>query len=296
VIDQIDIFHLPSQQRQHTLKLGNEHGMVMALSLLAAQGSSLTVVAGYEDGLAVVATLTTQNDWTILYSAKAHSQPILSLDISPDITYFLTSSADAVIAKHPIPALGSDQATASIQLAEPTESVSKSEERSMTQGTGRSLLAAGLQAQAQDDPKGKTLSGQLVETPLKVVNTKHSGQQSLRIRSDGKIFATAGWDSRPRVYSAKTLKEVAVLKWHQSGCYAVALSTIGLENSSESAGLTDKFAPERPVAAQVETEAMIVQAAPPRTTVRSQRLASVQTTHWLAAGSKDGKVSLWDIF
>src|SRR3954453_15313697 len=32
--------------------------------------------------------------------------------------------------------------------------------------------------------------------PTFTLQTKHSGQQSLRVRSDGRIFATAGWDSR----------------------------------------------------------------------------------------------------
>jgi hypothetical protein len=31
-------------------------------------------------------------------------------------------------------------------------------------------------------------------------------------------------------------------------------------------------------------------------TVSQQRLARSKATHWLAAGSKDGRVSLWDIY
>jgi WD40 repeat protein len=48
--------------------------------------------------------------------------------------------------------------------------------------------------------------------PIKTTETKHSGQQSLHVRSDDKIFATAGWDGCVRVYSAKTLRELAVLQ------------------------------------------------------------------------------------
>jgi WD40 repeat protein len=126
-----------------------------------------------------------------------------------------------------------------------------------------------------------------VETqPLKVINTKHSGQQDLKIRSDSKIFATAGWDAKIRVYSVKTMKEVAVLKWHQVGCYAIAFSTIEDEEA-------------KPVTAQEGTPTSGSGAVVPKLvelTVREKRIRHVKTAHWLAAGSKDGKVSLWDIY
>ena len=46
------------------------------------------------------------------------------------------------------------------------------------------------------------------------------------MRSDGNIFATAGWDSRVRIYSTKTMKEVACLKWHKKGVYATVFAEI----------------------------------------------------------------------
>jgi len=110
--------------------------------------------------------------------------------------------------------------------------------------------------------------------------TGHSGQQSLRIRSDCKIFATAGWDGKGRVYSCKTLKEVAVLKWHKEGCQALDFAQIEIhevvedsQNSTSGSGLQSLTS-----------------------TVATRRSSQAQTTHWLALGSKDGKVSLWDIF
>ena len=247
---QIDIFHLPSQARQHTVKLGDKNGMVMALSLLH-QGPTLTLVAGYENGLAAVAQLDDHNRWSVTYQAKCHSQPILSLDVAPDGAFFLTSSADAIIAKHPLPTT----TTTTIQTA-----------------------------------------------PLKTLNTKHAGQQSLRIRSDARLFATAGWDARVRVYSAKTLAEVAVLKWHTAGCYAAAFAAVdspvgddagGAEASSSSSGSSST----QDAAAGAGKE--VAPVAVPRLvemTVREKRERQVRTAHWLVAGSKDGKVSLWDVF
>lgn len=185
------------------------------------------LICGYEDGLAVVYSLPNDAEPgvqpTIVYHHQAHSQPILSLDVSPDGEFFLTAGADSIIAKHPIPAHGS----------------------------------------------------QLETNPVAIINTKHSGQQGLRIRSDGKIFATAGWDGRARVYSASSMKEVAVLKWHEVGCYAIAFAPVATSRSSAGTSESAIIRPE---------------------TVRTRRIRHAETAHWLAAGAKDGKVSLWDIF
>jgi WD40 repeat protein len=58
--------------------------------------------------------------------------------------------------------------------------------------------------------------------PIKSSNTKHSGQTSLQIRRDGRILVSAGWDGVGRVYSATTLRQLAVLKWHGGGLQAAA--------------------------------------------------------------------------
>jgi len=129
--------------------------------------------------------------------------------------------------------------------------------------------------------------------PLKAVNTKHSGQQSLKIRSDSRIFATAGWDSKIRVYSAKTMKEVAVLKWHQVGCYTVAFSSLDDETGDQST------AGSEPSRTQADIPTSTAVTAVPKLvdlSVRDKRIKQAKTAHWLAAGSKDGKVSLWDVF
>lgn len=113
--------------------------------------------------------------------------------------------------------------------------------------------------------------------PQKMNKTKHAGQQDLSIRSDGRIFATAGWDKNVRVYSAKSLKELAVLQWHQEGCYAIA------------------FADLNPITAEVEHSQELV-SSNAMDKFKKDRDAKIHSTHWLAAGSKDGKISLWDVY
>ncbi|KAF3932284.1 hypothetical protein ABW19_dt0204828 [Dactylella cylindrospora] len=208
-------------------------GMPMALKLLHID-SQLTVLAGYESGHAVVFSLNSaSNIWTTTYSARPHSQPVLSLDFTAGSSSFYTSSADALIVKHPIPSSLEDSSS----------------------------------------------------TPSQIVNTHHAGQQGLVVRSDGKVFATAGWDSRIRVYSGKTMKELAVLKWHKEGCYTVGLAKIFDESFEQSSG----GASSSKELAQPDTANMV-------RTIGQQRDDRTRNAHWLAAGSKDGRVSIWEVF
>ncbi|OKL58085.1 ASTRA-associated protein 1 [Talaromyces atroroseus] len=254
----IDIFHLPSERRVSTIPADTsvQTGMVMAIKMLlgnSTQDDLIYMLSGYEDGHVMVhvgrASTEPSKPWTWvkIYASRPHSQPILSLDSvqsegreSQFPQFFYTSSADALIVKHPIPEMSHS-----------------------------SLLLHATPVSVEN-------------TPLKVLNTKHAGQQGLRVRGDQKIFATAGWDARIRVYSCRSVKELAVLKWHTEGCYAVAfagiLSSVSTEDETSeavvSAGQTDS----------------------PLQVVRQQRNQKAQQTHWLAAGSKDGKISLWDIY
>ena len=157
--------------------------------------------------------------------------------ISPCRDHYITSSADANIAKHPLP-------------------------------SDKSIFKPNFK-------------------PTKVVATKHSGQQGLSYRSDGKIFATAGWDTALRIYSGKTLKEVAVLKWHKEGCYSTAFAAVEASHNSATQN-------EPPTVGQGDVHSAHI--ATKTSNVQEKRDETARSTHWLAAGSKDGKVSLWNIY
>ncbi|EGE02295.1 WD repeat protein [Trichophyton equinum CBS 127.97] len=261
----LDIFHLPSEKRLCVISPEKEvnTGMVMALEMfIPPEGEDLYIISGYEEGSAMVHAcrgainrllIAEDNSnsswsWELLYKNRPHSQPILSLDISPcsERRCFVTSSADAMVVKHPIPRLT------------PT---------------------------LEDDV---TNIGSAVESAhLKAVNTKHSGQQGLRIRSDDKIFATAGWDNRIRVYSCRSMKELAVLKWHKEGCYSIAFAQVNTDTGSIGANTTQE---------NKTTDLTIRDEPRSLADIKQQRSIKAQLTHWIAAGSKDGKVSLWDIY
>jgi ASTRA-associated protein 1 len=275
---------LPSETRSHTVS-GDKSvntGMVMAVSIFYS-GTNLTVIAGYESGHTMVTQQTDREGWHILYMSKPHSQPILSLAVDNKISSYIASSADAIIAKHPIPTMSNADTPAT-----QTEPYSLADS-AISSASGSSLLSMSLTSSTSTSRGARPRKIEIQTTPMKMVQTKHSGQQSLKIRSDGKIFATAGWDSRVRVYSVQNLKELAVLKWHKEGCYAVAFADVNIHDGAGEEKGEDEASNEETRAASLIPSAKTL-------TVKGKRDLKAIMTHWLAAGSKDGKVSLWDIY
>ncbi|PNP50727.1 hypothetical protein THARTR1_08348 [Trichoderma harzianum] len=295
----IDIYTLPSQTRMHTIKSSQKNGMAMSLSLFHHQGC-LTLAAAFENGFVSVHRLGSDGSWTMTYRSQAHTQPILSIDVHPSREYFFTSAADALIAKHPIP-ISPQEVDADF---EPDQRVTEVVEPHQS-STGNSLLSAALSDAAASETRPKRKKLKEWEHPLKVINTKHSGQQNLKVRSDGKLLATAGWDSKIRIYSARTLKELAVLSWHKVGAYAVAFATVDepspLSNPPENAQSTPSEQPaennaKEATSASPQAQQTVSLIKGPGMSVKDRRLQLAKTAHWIAAGAKDGKVSLWDIY
>ncbi|KAF2143902.1 uncharacterized protein K452DRAFT_247403 [Aplosporella prunicola CBS 121167] len=146
------------------------------------------------------------------------------------------------------------------------------------------LPAAEMEAAEASAPKPKSKSA------TKTLSTKHAGQQGLTARSDGRLLATAGWDGRVRVYAARSLRELAVLKWHKEGCYAVCFAEVG--GAGADAGSVAQGGGVGGGGDVLITR----EAGTATTTVRRRREDKARSVHWLAAGSKDGKVSLWEIY
>lgn len=295
----VDIYHLPSQKRIHVVKLGSDHGMAMALALVWLSGI-LTLIVAYEDGTAIVTKLENNGSWLEVYRSQCHKQPVLSLGIAPNLEYFFTSSADATIAKHPL--LPRESSFASFIEPGPKAAPPGGKQyfqfvpgdgapdQDTSENKSESLLSAALASQPTGPSSTGALNPKIQTKPLKIVNTKHSGQQGLNVRSDGRVFATAGWDSRIRVYSAKSMQEVAVLRWHPVGCFAVAFADVCVTDVAD-VQPTAVQSNDKEQSADTSLFSKVFE-----NTVKNKRLSQVKNTHWLAAGSKDGKVSLWDVF
>jgi WD40 repeat protein len=254
-----DIFSLPSERRIHSIPPAEEGktGMVMALRILYVN-SALYLIVGTESGLTSVQKLNSNSSqWETTYISKPHTQPVLSLDVT--------------------------STTPSLTTASPSDM------RYFTSSADALITLNPIQK--LDENK-----------PLKTLQTKHSGQQSLNVRSDGKIVATGGWDGRVRVYSAKSLKELAVLKWHKEGVYGVAFAEILAESSVEAEKGKTAHESDEVIKDMGEKNSVVSTAGEQPvipeggSIVRKRREDKAREIHWLAAGSKDGKVSLWEVY
>ena len=303
---------------QHTLVITGYEGGLTAVHLLPKDDNSAIGVA------------------QLIYLSQPHTQPILSLDALPDAMTYFTSGADATIAAHRIPTIAAvvgnqNSAPSDPEVDDPPVSI-PSPDFEQTLATGSDTLdeaddppisvpddsslepisfakrpitaaqpqhkgskSGGLSSLLSDAPtplktsraQDSTPPAPAIEPAYKINNTKHAGQQSLSVRSDGRLFACGGWDSRVRIYSAKTLKEVAVLKWHKEGVYAVAFARL-LEDkdlgSNAEAGTTENM------------EGKMAKRETGLSKLQRQREEKMQVKHWVAAGAKDGKISLWELF
>lgn len=61
----------------------------------------------------------------------------------------------------------------------------------------------------------------LTTTVTPFFKCNHGGINFIRIRSDQRIFATAGWDHRVRVFHTRKLKPLAILKHHTESVFSV---------------------------------------------------------------------------
>jgi WD40 repeat protein len=355
--------------------------MVMAVKLAHHSSECLLAIVGYEGGFTALHALSPSSENSavpqlarLMYLSQPHSQPVLSLDASPDGAMYFTSSADAVIAAHRVPELildvddspsqvvvdksegNIDEATVAetntstekspreisvdatpvlpSQVDSPNivesfnndsnsltfskqqvpSSTSTPSELSFTREatpntkvtsspnppkpSGLSSLLSSTPSPVKAKPKPPSALNSVVQPPHKSIQTKHAGQQSLQVRSDGRLLVTAGWDSRVRIYSAKTLKELAVLKWHNEGVYATAFGEIldhasftSLDPASEDGREVPQdqsVVPAKEHGAQQRVSGL--------TKLQQQREWQVQMKHWVVAGAKDGKVSLWEVY
>jgi WD40 repeat protein len=288
----VDIFHLPSSTRKYQLSASPlfKGGMIMALSIFHHPNTEhLTVVAGFESGHTSV-TVLDSGTWKTVYVAKAHPQPLLSLDISANKDFYYTSSADATICKHLIPSTPPTLSSTSFS----TNSASSSFITSTP-----SLLSASFASATKSTPSS-TPKKLLVTEPEKILNTKHAGQQSLRLRNDGRIFATAGWDGRVRVYDSAKMREVAVLKWvagDGGGVYSIAFADveIDVDEGKKVGGESQEVVVGNGLGEGSKEEKNLVKRMG-GLSVREERARKAEKTHWIAVGGKDGKISLWDIY
>lgn len=92
----------PNQPLFPESETSRNQGIVMAMLVVEVPLGTL-LVAGYESGLVAVFKIVENEPPQLLYAAKCHTQPILSLDLDrANFSWFMSSSADAKLVQHPL--------------------------------------------------------------------------------------------------------------------------------------------------------------------------------------------------
>ncbi|CAG8483861.1 17059_t:CDS:2, partial [Acaulospora morrowiae] len=117
------------------------------------------------------------------------------------------------------------------------------------------------------------------EPLIKSTTVKYAGIADVKIRSDGKIFATAGWDAKIRVFSSKSLKPLAILQYHRESVYALAFSLILGQDAIKQSATFENEPKDKNVDDRI---------------VQEQRQQF--TKHYLVGSGKDHRISLWEIY
>ncbi|CAG8644989.1 7798_t:CDS:10, partial [Funneliformis mosseae] len=103
------------------------------------------------------------------------------------------------------------------------------------------------------------------EPLINSITIKSAGIADIKIRSDSKIFATAGWDSKIRVFSSKTMKPLAILSYHKESVYSLAFAHVFSQEDNDNTLIENEI---------------------------DERVLN----HFLVGGGKDRRVTLWEIY
>mmetsp|Transcript_44218 Transcript_44218/g.96466 ORF Transcript_44218/g.96466 Transcript_44218/m.96466 type:complete len:362 (+) Transcript_44218:92-1177(+) len=160
------------------------HGMCMCIRYSSAHH----LLAGWEDGSAEMFDLRRGQS---MDRRRLHKEPLLCLDVDPKKQFLITGAADCLLCLVPL-----KQTDISIESATSVD-------------TG------------QDNLLGDPVTAQI---PVTNESSGSGGISSVTIRPDRKVFATAGWDRRVRIWQRRSLKPLAVLRHHTSTVNAVQFS------------------------------------------------------------------------
>ncbi|KAF9301956.1 ASTRA complex subunit [Mortierella antarctica] len=243
---------------------------------LTGSEGTLHMLVGYEDGSMTLfrerAHVKSKRSMEVVWTIKCHREPVMAMDISSDHEYAVSCSSDSLLVKYR------------------------------------------LFGQLQGVPE-------TIQEPLKT-----TGVADVKFRNDNRILALAGI----RVFSAKTLKPLAVLQYHREGLYCLGFANVELElkdrmeneaeatmndqddqddqnkdisvqPSSQASQDIDTQNPPLPVAVDDDSDSQDSDDSDDsdddsdlEDSLKSR--AEWSRRHWLVAGGKENRISLWEIY
>ena len=99
-----------------------------------------------------------------------------------------------------------------------------------------------------------------------------------------------------RIYSTKPLTELAVLKWHRVGVYAVDFADISVRAAPKDMFMRREGEEMDAITTKGAGVEDVDRVEDFMKRLERQREEKVGEKHWIVAGGKDGKVSLWEIY
>ncbi len=196
---------LQSESEAAALPEQDRWGMCMATKLFVGPkevNNDVLLAVGYESGHVVL--------WSVTDAVEASAATAAAIGRSTSAPQYSPPKplASAKLHSEPIMALEID--------VDGYSGVSGSAEDA--------LIPFSISFTAQPTATGTTTSAMLTIAPTTTINIKKQGVGDVALRPDGKLFASAGWDGKIRVYKRSNGKALAVFKYHSAAASAVAFS------------------------------------------------------------------------
>ncbi|SPO38538.1 uncharacterized protein PSFLO_04016 [Pseudozyma flocculosa] len=118
------------------------------------------------------------------------------------------------------------------------------------------------------------------DTQPLISETGKPGRAAVSVRNDDKVIAAAGWDGRIRLHSSATLQELGSLDYHRDTVETLAF----FEHRGQQPGVDSDDDVEDDLGHHSGED------------TQRRPLEISQTQSALAAGGRDGKISLWHVF